>query len=106
MCFFDCQVKGTESLSQSQPPQQVTGSCTSNVNLRDEKYKAKNIIDTAVFRGGDVAWSWAFTGLRGLAGTYGAAMVAIPIMLGWLVLALALGRAQERAALTIKGEDP
>ena len=72
---------------------------------RDEKYKAKNIIDTAVFRGGDVAWSWAFTGLRGLAGTYGAAMVAIPIMLGWLVLALALGRAQERAALTIKGED-
>ena len=73
---------------------------------RDEKYKAKNIIDTAVFRGGDVAWSWAFTGLRGLAGTYGAAMVAIPIMLGWLVLALALGRAQERAARTIKGEDP
>ncbi len=64
---------------------------------RDEKYKAKNIIDTAVFRGGDVVWSWAFTGLRGLAGTTGAALVAIPIMLGWLALALALGRAQERA---------
>ena len=34
MCFFDCQVKGTESLSQSQPPQQVTESCTSKLNLR------------------------------------------------------------------------
>ena len=32
-CFFDCQVKGTESLSQSQPPQQPTGSCTSKLNL-------------------------------------------------------------------------
>ncbi len=36
MCFFDCQVKGTESLSQSQPPQQVTESCTSKLNLRSK----------------------------------------------------------------------
>ncbi|MDB5571378.1 MAG: hypothetical protein JWN93_2561 [Hyphomicrobiales bacterium] len=73
---------------------------------RDEKYKAKNVIDTAVFRGGDVAWSWAFTGLRGLVGTNGAALVAIPIMLGWFALALALGRSQERAAPTITGGHP
>jgi AAA family ATP:ADP antiporter len=72
---------------------------------RDEKYKAKNIIDTAVFRGGDVVWSWAFTGLRSLAGATGAAIVAIPIMLGWLALALALGRAQERAVKNTTGEN-
>lgn len=32
---------------------------------RQERYKAKNLIDAALFRGGDVIWSWAFTGLRG-----------------------------------------
>lgn len=31
--FLDCQVYETESLSQSQPPQKVTGSCTSYADL-------------------------------------------------------------------------
>jgi ATP:ADP antiporter, AAA family len=63
----------------------------------DEKYKAKNLIDTAVFRGGDVVFSWLFTGLRGLGlGLTGVASVAIPLMIGWAAIALALGRAQER----------
>lgn len=74
---------------------------------RDEKYKAKSIIDTAVFRGGDVVWSWAFAGLRGLGvGGAGLAAVVIPIMLGWMALALALGRAQERrAGASFAGDD-
>ncbi len=63
----------------------------------EEKYKAKNIIDTAVFRGGDVVFSWLFTGLRGLGlSLAGIAGVAIPLMLAWAALALALGKAQER----------
>ena len=63
----------------------------------DEKYKAKNIIDTAVFRGGDVVFSWLFTGLRGLGlGLAGVAGVAIPLMIVWAAIALALGKAQER----------
>jgi AAA family ATP:ADP antiporter len=69
---------------------------------REEKYKAKNLIDTAVFRGGDVVWSWAFAGLmRFGAGPLVIAGLAVPLMLGWAALALALGRSQERrAALT------
>ncbi len=63
----------------------------------DEKYKAKNLIDTAVFRGGDLVFSWFFTGLRSLGlGLTGIAAVAIPIMLLWAGIALALGRAQEK----------
>lgn len=36
---------------------------------RERKYKSKNFIDTAVYRGGDAASGWAFAGLRGLLGT-------------------------------------
>lgn len=77
------------------------------VVAREEKYKAKNIIDTAVLRGGDVVWSWAFTGLlaAGLASTAIAAL-AVPIALGWVVLSLWLGRQQDRrAALQSSRED-
>jgi AAA family ATP:ADP antiporter len=64
---------------------------------REEKYKAKNLIDTVVFRGGDVVWSWTFSTLAHVIGTaLGVAALAIPVMIGWAVLALRLGRAQER----------
>ncbi|MBN9084063.1 MAG: hypothetical protein BGP04_17635 [Rhizobiales bacterium 62-17] len=65
---------------------------------REEKYKAKNIIDGALFRGADALWAWAFTALRGTGlDVTGIALVTIPIALGWLVLALGLGRAQDNA---------
>jgi AAA family ATP:ADP antiporter len=71
---------------------------------RDEKYKAKNLIDAAVFRGGDVIWSWSFTGLRALGFSMsGIAAIAIPLMLGWCALALALGRAQDKRAAVKEG---
>lgn len=64
---------------------------------REEKYKAKNLIDTVVFRGGDVVWSWAFAGLAALTGSaLAVAGCAIPVMVGWTGLALWLGRKQER----------
>jgi AAA family ATP:ADP antiporter len=69
---------------------------------RNERYKAKNLIDAAAFRGGDVLWAWVFTGLRssGL-GTQTIAMATVPVALAWLGLALLLGRTQEaRAAAT------
>ncbi len=64
---------------------------------RHERYKAKNLIDAAVFRGGDVAWGWAFAGLRdaGLVTTT-IAMITVPVALAWLGISLALGRTQER----------
>ena len=64
---------------------------------RHERYKAKNLIDAALFRGGDVIWGWAFTGLRGLGASMSTiAMIAVPISLTWLGLSLVLGRTEER----------
>jgi AAA family ATP:ADP antiporter len=66
---------------------------------REEKYKAKSLIDTFVYRGGDALSGSLY---KGLTGSFGAG----PVTIGWLgaaisalwtVLALALGRAQERA---------
>lgn len=69
------------------------------VVAREEKYKAKNIIDTAILRGGDVVWSWAFTGLLALGLNVPViAAVAAPVALGWLALSLWLGRQQESRA--------
>ncbi len=64
---------------------------------REEKYKAKNLIDTVVFRGGDVVWSWVFAGLVGLVGSaLTVAGLAIPVMGVWAGLAIWLGRTQEK----------
>ncbi len=64
---------------------------------RQERYKAKNLIDAALFRGGDVIWSWAFTALRGLGMSMSSiAWMTVPVALAWLGLALALGRTQEK----------
>jgi AAA family ATP:ADP antiporter len=63
---------------------------------REEKYKAKNVIDVVVFRGSDAVSAWLFAALRGAGWTLTAiAAAAVPIALAWLVLALALGRVQE-----------
>ncbi len=66
---------------------------------REEKYKAKYVIDNVVFRGGDAASGWLFNALRGLGLDPGAISAAtVPVALGWLLLALGLGRAHERRA--------
>ncbi|KPV39084.1 MFS transporter [Thiohalorhabdus denitrificans] len=63
---------------------------------REARYKAKNVIDTVAYRGGDAATGWAFAGLTGLGlGLAGVAAVAVPLALVWLGLGLALGRRQE-----------
>jgi AAA family ATP:ADP antiporter len=67
------------------------------VLARDEKYKAKNVIDIVVFRGMDAASGWLFAALRGAGLELGAISLAtLPVTAGWLALALALGRAHER----------
>jgi AAA family ATP:ADP antiporter len=70
------------------------------VLAREEKYKAKNVIDIVVFRGADAAGGWLFAALRALGMELQAiSLAAIPATAAWLVLALALGRTQERKAL-------
>jgi AAA family ATP:ADP antiporter len=69
------------------------------VLARDEKYKAKNVIDIVAVRGADFAGGWFVTGLRelGLA-IHAVSLVAIGLAAAALALAVALGRAQERRA--------
>lgn len=64
---------------------------------REDKYKAKNLIDTFVYRGADVAGERAFTVLTGKAVGFGLSQVlwlAAPLMAVWFVIAVLLGRRQ------------
>lgn len=64
---------------------------------REEKYKAKYVIDNVVFRGGDAASGWLFHALRGLGMEANAiSMATVPLAIGWFALALALGRSHEK----------
>ena len=66
---------------------------------REEKYKAKNVIDIVVFRGADAVSGWLFAAMRGAGLEISAISLATdPVTAGWFILALALGRAQERRA--------
>jgi len=69
------------------------------VVARDEKYKAKNVIDIVAVRGADAAGGWLFTALRSLGMELRSIpLAAIVISAACLALAVALGRAQERRA--------
>jgi ATP:ADP antiporter, AAA family len=66
---------------------------------REEKYKAKNVIDIVVFRGADALSGWLFAALRGAGLELSTISLAtVPVSALWLILALALGRSQERRA--------
>ena len=71
------------------------------VLAREEKYKAKNVIDVLVVRGADATGGWLFAALRSLGMELRSiSLAAIPLVAVCLVLALLLGRAQERRALS------
>jgi AAA family ATP:ADP antiporter len=64
---------------------------------REEKYKAKNFIDTVVYRGGDALSAWVYAGLRAIGLSLSAiAFVAVPLALLWAGVAYRLGQAQTR----------
>ncbi|HET7340733.1 MAG TPA: MFS transporter [Methylomirabilota bacterium] len=66
---------------------------------RQDRYKAKSLIDTVVYRTGDQVGAWSVTGLRALGSGAGhVSLAAIPLAALWLVNALWLGRRQERLA--------
>ncbi|MEN9704371.1 MAG: hypothetical protein RLZZ393_250 [Pseudomonadota bacterium] len=65
---------------------------------RDEKFKAKNIIDGSVFRLADWLNASLFKGLSALMAQPVLAFVTAGIAGGWFLLSLALGRTQERKA--------
>jgi ATP:ADP antiporter, AAA family len=78
---------------------------------REEKYKAKNLIDVVIYRGSDALYGWVFDSLQALGLKLGAiALCALPVVAGWAVLSAALGRTQERRAArlgaTVQGDLP
>lgn len=63
---------------------------------REDRYKAKNFIDTVVYRGGDQVASWSYAGLLGLGLSLGQmATVAIQLSVAWIVLSFWLGRSHQ-----------
>jgi AAA family ATP:ADP antiporter len=69
------------------------------VITREDKYKAKNFIDTVVYRTGDQIGAWSSGALTwsGL-GLTGVSFVAAPIAAVWLFVSLWLGRKQSAMA--------
>jgi AAA family ATP:ADP antiporter len=73
---------------------------------REAKYKSKNFIDTAVYRGGDALSGWTFAGLRGLGLDLASmALIAVPLALVWCATGLYLGRREARAAAATRLEE-
>lgn len=66
---------------------------------REEKYKAKNVIETLVYRGGDAASGWLSAGLTALGAGFGlVALVIVPFAGVWGWTCLWLARQQARRA--------
>ena len=61
----------------------------------EAKYKAKNFIETAVYRGSDLISTWTIRFIGGI-GLSGVALVCVPIAVIWSVLALWIGREYKR----------
>ena len=64
---------------------------------REERFKSKSFLDTAVYRGGDVLWAQAFEGLvgRGFAFASVLAIALVPVVL-WGGVAVGLGASARR----------
>jgi len=74
---------------------------------REEKYKAKNFIDTVVYRGGDAVSAWVYAGLRALGFSLaGIAWLAVPLAALWAWLAYTLGKRQTLIAASPEAVKP
>lgn len=68
---------------------------------RDEKYKAKSLIDTFIYRSGDVVGAQAERPLHALApGLMGLAFAIVPVAVAWTSLSIYLGMRQHALAKT------
>ena len=63
----------------------------------DTRFKAKPVIDIVVYRGGDVATAWLYTGLTATLGLglAGVALVSTVICAAWAVAGTFLGRSYD-----------
>jgi len=69
------------------------------VLTKEEKYKAKNFIDTVVYRGGDALSAWLYAALQSIGLTLSAiAFLAVPLACLWAWVSYRLGRRQAELA--------
>ena len=62
---------------------------------REDKYKVKSVTDTLGYRTGDQIGAWSYGGLQALGLDLSKiSFVAVPVVAGWCVLSLWLGRRQ------------
>ncbi len=70
---------------------------------REEKYKAKNVIETLVYRGGDAMSGWLSVGLAAMGAGFGiVAMLILPVAGGWAGLCLWLAKRQKHKAEVVE----
>jgi AAA family ATP:ADP antiporter len=70
-----------------------------NVLPAEQKYRAKNVIDTLVHRTGDTSSAWIFNGLRSLGmHSHQVVWLAIPVSVLWTAIAWRLGGEADRRA--------
>lgn len=77
---------------------------------REDRYKAKNFIDTVVYRSGDQIGAWSYTLVGALGASGAVALLALPLSLAWLFNSLWLGKVQRerqaaREAITDGGSE-
>ncbi len=62
---------------------------------REDKYKVKSVTDTLGYRTGDQLGVWSYSGLHALGLNLSSiSFIAVPVVAGWCVLSLWLGRKQ------------
>ena len=72
---------------------------------REDRFKAKALIDTFVYRGGDQIGAWSYAGLSALGiGMTGIAFATVPVAGLWLIVGLWLGRKQSQLARGMDAE--
>lgn len=64
----------------------------------ETKYKAKNAIDTLVYRGGDLISGWAYTGIVAVASLSVVGFAGMAVAGVWALLGFAIGRRHDREA--------
>jgi AAA family ATP:ADP antiporter len=71
----------------------------------ETKYKAKNAIDTFVYRGGDAIAGWTHTGIVAIATTGAVALAGAAIAGMWAAVGYVIGRRHDRST-THSGVEP
>jgi AAA family ATP:ADP antiporter len=73
---------------------------------RAAKYKAKNVIETVIYRGGDAASGWVFSLLAAAGMAFsGIAILSVPLAALWIALSAWLARRQDEMAASRMRQD-